>query len=308
MEAQLDPRHLDARVSELAAAQHGVVSAAQQYAIGLTRGQVQFRLATGRLHVVERGVYAVGHRLLTREGRWMAAVLSCGEGAVLSHRAAAAHWGILPPASGAIDVTVPRRGGRRPRERVAVHRVRSLSADERIVHDRIPVTIVARTLLDLASGSRRRTIERAVEESERRRLFDLAAIETVLERHPRRPGAPLLRAVIAGYRDRHVLTREELERRFMALCEEHGLPRPEVNALLGPYEVDVFWEVARLIVECDGWETHGTRAAFERDRERDAWLTASGYRVVRFTWRRIVSEPDEVAGLLRGLLARASYT
>ena len=308
MEGKSDPRHLDQRVSDLAEVQHGVVAVAQLLAIGLSRSQIAFRVRTGRLHAVEYGVYAVGHRLLTREGRWMAAVLSCGEGAVLSHRAAAAHWRILPPPSELIDVTVSRRSGLRKRERIRIHRVTSLLHDEHTLHDGIPITTVARTLVDVAAGGRRRTVERAVEESERRRLFDLAAVDAVLERHPRRPGAPLLRAVLAGYRDDHLRTRMELERLFLGLCEEHRIPRPEVNAFVGPYEVDLLWREAGLIAECDGWSTHATRAAFERDRARDAWLTARGYRVVRFTWRRALSVPGEVADLLRSLLAPASYT
>jgi hypothetical protein len=186
--------------------------------------------------------------------------------------------------------------------------VASLYEDERTVHDGIPVTAVARTLLDLAAVARRRTVERAVEEAERRRLFDLGAVDVLLQRHARRRGVPLLSAVIAAYRDDHLRTRQELERRFLGLCDESGLPRPEVNTMVGRYEVDFHWAEKRLIVECDGWSTHATRAAFERDRERDAWLTVKGYRVVRFTWRRVVSEPHQVAQLLRGLLAQASYT
>lgn len=304
MEGKLAPRHVDERIAALAASQHGIVAAAQLRGLGLTPRQIEFRLHAGRLHAVERGVYAVGHARLTREGRWMASVLACGADAVLSHRAAAAHWGILPPTSGKIDVTLPRRTGRRGRKRIRVHRVAWLTDDERAVHEGIPLTTVARTVLDLAATLRRRSVERAVEESERRRLFDLAAVETLLERRARQPGTPLLRAVIDGYRDEHLRTRQELERLFLALCEGHRIARPEVNALVGPFEVDFLWAEQRLVVECDGRDIHATRAAFERDRARDAWLTAHGLRVVRFTWRRVSSESDEVARLLRQLLAR----
>jgi predicted transcriptional regulator of viral defense system len=276
MEGKLAPRHVDERIAALAASQHGIVAAAQLRGLGLTPRQIEFRLRAGRLHAV---------------GRWMASVLACGADAVLSHRAAAAHWGILPPTSGKIDVTLPRRTGRRGRKRIRVHRVAWLTDDERAVHEGIPLTTVARTVLDLAATLRRRSVERAVEESERRRLFDLAAVETLLERRARQPGTPLLRAVIDGYRDEHLRTRQELERLFLALCEGHRIARPEVNALVGPFEVDFLWAEQRLVVECDGRDIHATRAAFERDR-------------ARVTWRRVSSESDEVARLLRQLLAR----
>lgn len=306
MEGKVDPRHLDARIAELAGRQHGVVSAAQLHELGLTARQVESRLRAGRLHRVERGVYAVGHMALTREGRWMAAVLSCGNDAVLSHRAAAAHWGIRRSWRGRIDVTVPRRSGLSPGRTVSVHRVRSLMDDEWTVHEGIPLTTVARLLLDLASAVSRRELERAVEESERLALFDLRAIEALMHRYPKRPGSPALRAVLDAYRDDYGLTRSELERRFLDLCEIHGIACPAVNTTVGPFEVDFLWATQRLIVECDGRKSHGTWSAFERDRARDAWLTAHGYRVVRFTWRRVLSDSDEVARLLRRLLVRSA--
>jgi hypothetical protein len=234
----------------------------------------------------------------------MASVLACGADAVLSHRAAAALWGLLPPTSGKIDVTVPRRTGRSKRQRIRLHRLAGLPGDERTLHDNIPVTTVARTHLDLAATLPRRLVERAVEESERQRLFDLSAAETLLARYARRPGTPALGAVIDAYRDDHIHTRSELERLFQDLCEEHAIAPPTVNAGGGLFELDFQWPDKRVIAETDGRDVHTTRAAFERDRARDAWLTAHGYRVVRFTWRQLTREPEKVASVLRLLLSR----
>jgi predicted transcriptional regulator of viral defense system len=303
MSGQPAPRHIDRRIAELAGSQHRVISAVQLHALGQTSAQIDFRVSVGRLHVIERGVYAVGDASLAREGHWMASVLSIGADAVLSHRAAAAHWGLLAPTSGKIDVTLPRRTGRTKRERIRPHRVTSLPEDERTLHDGIPTTTLARTLLDLAGSHPRRLVERAVEESERVRLFDLTAIETLLERHARRPGTPLLSRVIDRYRDDHIHTRTTLERLFQDLCDTHDLPPPTVNAARGPFEVDFQWLDKQVIAETDGRDVHTTRAAFERDRARDAWLTAHGYRVVRFTWRQVTSAPLEVARVLRLLLS-----
>ena len=295
-------RHPDQRIASIAAVQHGVVAARQLRAAGLSTGQIENRMRVGRLHAVHRGVYLVGHAALTREGRWMAAVLACGADAVLSHRAAGAHHGLPPASAGSIDVTLPRTTGRKSRRGIALHRVASLRAEDRSVHEGIPVTSVARTLFDLASVVSPTAVERAVEESERLRLFDLRAVESVMDRHPRQAGSAVLRAILAEYSVDHELTRSGLERLFLRLCQARGIPRPVVNRVVGPFEVDFSWPGQPLLVECDGRDTHGTSAAFERDRARDAWLTARGYRVVRFTWAGIVRRPDEVAGLLRQLL------
>ena len=298
-----EKQHSAARAAwDLAARQHGLVTRAQLLGLGFGDAAIRHRLATGRLHRVARGVYAVGRPQVTRHGRWMAAVLACGADAVLSHRAAGAHHGLRPASAGSIDVTLPRTTGRKSRRGIALHRVASLRAEDRSVHEGIPVTSVARTLFDLASVVSPTAVERAVEESERLRLFDLRAVESVMDRHPRQAGSAVLRAILAEYSVDHELTRSELERLFLRLCQARGIPRPVVNRVVGPFEVDFSWPGQPLLVECDGRDTHGTSAAFERDRARDAWLTARGYRVVRFTWAGIVRRPDEVAALLRQLL------
>ena len=248
------------------------------------------------------GFYAVGHRRLTRHGRWMAAVLACGPGAVLSHDSAAALWGLRSPASTAIDVSIASRNGRERRRGIVVHHV-LLDRSEVAEHAGIPVTTPARTLLDLAAILPPRGIARAVEAAERARIFDLAALDELFARYPRRWGTKALGTAIALHRPDLELTRSELERRFIELCSERGIEPPLVNAPIGAYVADFLWPRQRLIVEADGAETHLTRASFERDRIRDAELTAAGFRVVRFSHRRIGDQPAAVSATLRALLA-----
>jgi hypothetical protein len=171
------------------------------------------------------------------------------------------------------------------------------------VRDGIPVTSVARTLLDLAEIMDRRGLERMFEEAERTRLLDLRAVEQACARgHGRRGLKPILSHLrTLGPAPE---TRSELERRFVALCRELALPLPEVNALVAGFEVDAVWNDRGLVVELDGYEYHGTRLAFERDRARDAALQVAGYRVVRVTYRRLAEEPEKVAETVRGLLAQ----
>jgi hypothetical protein len=305
MDEQRAPPPADRRIVRLAAAQHGVVSRAQLEAAGVARGAIERRLALGRLHRVHRGVYAVGHPLLSRAGRWMAAVLACGPGAVLSHQSAAALWGIRPARHVPIEVTCRSRAGRRPRKGIIVHRTRRLAAGEVTRREAIPVTTPARTLLDLAEVVPRRALERAIDEAERLRLFDLRAVRAVLHSNGGRRGAALLGSVLEEHHIGSTLTRSELEERFLALCRAHNVPVPEVNEPIGPYEVDFLWRAGRLIAETDGRESHGTRAAFEHDRARDARLTVAGYRVVRFTYRQVLREPKVVASVVRSLLRAA---
>jgi hypothetical protein len=235
----------------------------------------------------------------------MAAVLACGRGAVLSHRSAAALWGIRPTARSAIDVTAPGRAGRR-RAGIEVHAAATLEASDVTRVDAIPCTTVPRTLLDLASVVDRRALERAYERAELLRVLDAAAVEDLLARSPRRHGLAVLRAVVQAAAPLAV-TRSELEERFLCICDAAGIPRPHVNAWVpldgGGVEVDFLWPAQRLAVETDGHRVHGTRQAFERDRRRDRRLLLEGWRVVRFTWRQLVSDPGEIAATMRALLA-----
>ena len=247
---------------------------------------------------MHRGVYAVGHRALRREAAWMAATL-VGAGAVLSHRSAAALWGIRGDDRARTEITVPRAV--KPRERLEIHRAER-PADEVTVERRIAVTTPARTLLDLAAVLTPQQLERAATEAEIRRLGSPTSLAALVARYPRRPGTPAITKLLAA-RDigRHV-TKRELELRFLAFLDTHHLPRPHINHVVAGKEVDCLWPDQRLIVELDGFATHGTRRAYERDRARDRALAVAGHRVVRITWRQLTSEGDLVAGQLRRLL------
>ena len=243
-------------------------------------------MASGRLHRRHRGVYTVGHSVISRNGAYLAAVLACGPHAVLSHRSAAALWGLRPSDSPRIDVTVPRTCGFRTMTTVVVHR--PLRTPSPMTHAGIPVTTPGRTLADLATAHPRRQLENAVEAAERLRLH-----VRIDDDHP---GATRLRDVV----DHGDLpfTRSELEDAFLDLCDRYGVPRPLVNSVQEGIEVDFCWPDHRLIVETDGHAHHGTRAAFERDRARDALLTARHWRVMRFTQARMRDDAAEVAALV----------
>ncbi len=286
-------------IARLAEAQHGVVARWQLLLEGLTTAEIRWRLETGRLHVVHRGVYAVGHPRLGPRGRWMAAVLALGEGAVLSHRAAAALWSLLddhPP----IDVSSSRNA--RPQAGLRVHRTSTLSAAQRVIRDGIPCTSVARTLLDLAATARPHTVRKAVREAEFRRIFDLREV-MALEAHP---GRRRLLGVLDELSIGSLNTKSELEDRFLALVTGAGLPRPEVNAALEvntTYFVDFLWRTERLIAETVGFAAHGRESSFHADSRRILRLRNAGYEVLTFTWRDVTETPDEVLTAVRARLS-----
>jgi very-short-patch-repair endonuclease len=295
----------DAALAELAERQHGVVATYQLEPLGLGRSAVSGRAASGRLHRVHRGVYAVGYRRLTQRGRWMAAVLACGPEAVLSHRDAAALLGLRPDTRRKVDISVP--SAARSRAGIDVHVSGTLCELDVTACEGIPCTTVARTLLDLGDVVDRRGVERAVEQAEILRLFDLGEVEEVIGRAGPRRGAGVLRAVIDDWVGQG-LTASELEERFLNLCRRARLPQPAVNAWLPlageEVKADFVWRTERLVVETDGRASHGTRQAFESDRLRDQRLAVAGYRIVRFTWRQVAEEPDTVAATVGELLGR----
>jgi Protein of unknown function (DUF559)/Transcriptional regulator, AbiEi antitoxin len=270
------------------------VSRRQLLALGLDRGAVERRLEAGRLHRLYRGVYAVGHTVLNREARYLAATMACGPGAVLSHRSAAAHWGIRPAAAARIDVTVPRTSGVRTSAAIVVHRPTRGYAATR--YEGIPVTTPGQTLADLATALPRRALEKAAEQAEVLRL-DVA----IPAGHP---GVKRLHDAMAH--DLGSTTRSPLEDAFLELCDAHGIPRPLVNTVVAGFEVDFCWPDARVIAETDGRAHHGTRAAFERDRARDARLTVLGWRVLRFTDRQVRREAAWVAEVLGAVVVRSA--
>lgn len=292
----------DARIARLAAAQHGVVDLDQLRAAGLDVGAINFRVRTGRLHRVHRRVFAVGHTRLSCEGRWRAALLSVGDGATLSHLTAGAHLALRPSNSASIHVTVPTPGGRLQRPGIVVHRSTTLRPEDVIRHEGIPVTSVARTLLDLAGMLAPGPLERAVERSLELRLFDLAAVHAVLAANPTRRGAAALARIVDTIHDEPPLTRSELEALMRDVCDAQGIERPEVNVMVDSYEVDFLWRSRRLIVETDSHKHHGTRTAFERDRARDAHLMVLGYRVVRFTHRQLTHKRTVIKTTLIALV------
>lgn len=262
---------------------------------------IDHRLSHERLHPLYRGVYAVGHKPARRETQWMAAVLAGGPGAVLSHRSAGAHWGLCTSGSW-IDVTVARR--RRPRPGIRFHRSR-LPPDEVTVEDGIPVTTVPRTLFDLATVLNPRQQERAVNEAEVLRLWDELSLDDLLDRYPGRRGTRNVRAALHKRRAGASFTRSDLEEMFVAFADEARLPRPETNVLIEGFEVDCVWCEQKLVIEIDGWETHRTRAAFERDREKSRVLQARGWRCVSVTFLQLRDAPSEVARDVRHLLGVA---
>jgi very-short-patch-repair endonuclease len=291
---------LDVALAELAGAQWGVVARAQLRALGFERGAIARRLQSGRLHIVHRGVYAVGHTALRREGRWLASVLACGPGAALSYRSGAAHLELLRTDQVLIDVTAGR--GRRGAPGIRLHRARLLDARDVTLYHGIPTTTIARTLLDLAATIKHEHLERAIAQATRLGVYDHRAINDVIARSNGHRGRPILAAATA---QEPKLTRSEWEARLLALIRAADLPEPLVNHVLdapdhGPCEVDFFWPSKSLVVETDSWRWHGSQASFEADRAKDAALTAAGYRVVRLTWRT----PDPtITKRLRALLA-----
>jgi very-short-patch-repair endonuclease len=302
-DAQIRRVHPDQALAALADRQHGVVARRQLADIGVGRAIVEDRLDRGLLVPLHRGVYAVGHRRLRREGFWMAAVLAVGRGAVLSHRDAAALHELRPAGGRRVEVTTP--ADRRATPAIRVYARRRLHPLDVTVIDAIPVTGVARTLVDLADVLPTARLELVVGEAERRGAFDLKAVEAALNRTRHRPGPghAALSAVLGELRRRGAqLTRSELEERFAALVNAAGLPRPRMNLWLGDVEVDAAWPERRVAVELDGWAFHRDRWAFERDRVKANALITGGWTVLRYTHDTVVRRPAEIVTQLVQLL------
>jgi hypothetical protein len=268
---------------------------------GVSAKAIQHRLETGRLHAVMPGIYAVGRRDLAREGRWMAAVLACGEGAVLSHRSAGALWGIATESRGLIEISVrtPRRcsrSGIRVRMRSAL-RVEDLTAVRGI-----PVTSVLRTMLDLATVLTPRRLERAVNEADKLDLIDPEALRGALEGRTGVPGVKPLRKLLD--RDTFRVSDRELEVLFRPLAASAGLPSPQTKVFVNGFEVDFFWPHLGLVVETDGFRYHRTAAAQSRDALRDQTHTAAGLTSLRFSHHQVKYEPDRVRRVLAATSTR----
>lgn len=287
----------DLRVAHVASLQESLVTRAQLSQLGISRGAIVRRRNDGRLHRVHSEVFLAGPPPLTPRGRLVAALLACGPEAVVSHASALWLWEV-GPLEGPVDVTIP--GGRRVRiPDVAVHESGMLARRDLRIARGLPVTAPSRTLVDVATATTPRRLRRLAEEMLVRRLLGWRDLEETVSRHPRRRGTAVVRALIA---EGLAPTRSEAERRLLEMVRRAGLPRPLVNARVAGYEVDVHWPDAHVVVEVDGFAFHGTRAAFERDRRRDAELQAQGWRVMRLTWRRIADEPEAVVALLRRMV------
>jgi hypothetical protein len=305
-------RPFDAHLAEVAAAQHGVFPLRRLNDLGLSTRAVSNRMAAGRLHRIHHGVYAlVPPALLTVRGHYLAAVFACGSTAALSHRSAAALHGLRRSSRARVEVTVPGRTTRR-HPGIEVHRsIRLEPALDVTVVDAIPVTTVARTLLDLAAVVPRRALERALDQAEILRVFDLNSLHDQIARNPGHPGAGKLRSTLARHTAGDEVTESELEELFRAIVDPADLPRPEVNAPVDPGDggriirPDVIWRDAKLAVELDGAKWHLTRKAFETDHDRDLRLKDAGWEVIRLTWRQLHNEPTRVTALLRTRLAEA---
>jgi len=281
----------------LAERQHGVVARRQLVALGMEEHRIDHRVAIKRLRLVHLGVYAVGHRVLSLRGRWMAAVLAAGRGAVLSHRAASALWGLRR--SQALEITCQRRI---ERPRILSHEG-ALRPDEVTTRAGIPVTTVARTLLDLAAVLPHADVESAFHQADYQHRTDLTSLDALVARYPTRRGAPTIKRILEDARLTTGITKSELEKAFLAFLDAKGLPRPHRNYLVLGKERDCVWPEHRLVAELDGWDTHGTRRSFEADRLNDRETILAGWRPLRITYRHIVRDGNRLERDLRALTA-----
>ena len=287
---------MDRQLAELAEKQHGVVTRAQLLALGFTKAAVDSRVRRGALRLVHRGVYAVGHTALRDEGWWLAAVLACGPGAVLSHLSAAAFWAMRVPRHAEIHVTAKRLSGPLG---VVVHETRHLSGADITVERFVPVTTRARTVIDCADLMAWPELRALADHGVR---MDVDALRRAQLRAPGRRGARNITRLIAS----DPRTRSELERAMRKICRRLGAPQPEINGKVLGIERDFVWRAQRLVVETDGGTFHLPKAARERDYEDDVRLVVAGWRVVRFSYDQVLYEPDAVAARLAQLLIPTS--
>ena len=294
---------MDERIAVLAADQRGLVEWDQLRRAGIDPKSIRHRVATRRLHVVHYKVYAVGHERLTQDQRFVAAVLAGGVDAVLSHRSAAALWGIRATSSRVVDVTT--RTWRRKQPGIQFH-TRDSDWDERAEIRGIPVTGPSRTLLDLGQVLDDDELERALREAERLQLTDTVSVVDLLERYPRRRGSAAIKRLTAVRELYKGVTRSELEELFRQFLRDHDIPDPEWNVRLdlgeATLEVDCLWREQQMVVELDGYGYHAGLDAFERDRLRDRLLQLAGFRPIRITWRALRDDrglPGELKALVK---------
>lgn len=278
--------------------QHWVITRVQLLALGFSRKAIAHRVATGRLHPIYPGVYAVGRRELSELGTFIAAVLACGEGAALSHTSAAALWGIRRQEAGPIHVTTP--GSRRGHEGIVLHRRKDVSPTR---HQGVAVTTPIDTLIDLAASLEPDAPEATVNEADHLGLTTPAKLRRALDQ-TRRPGVKALRELL----DLHTfaVTQTRLERRFLPIARRVGLPKPLTQAYVNGYRVDFFFPTLGLVVETDGGRHHRTPFQQTKDRRRDQAHQAAGLTVLRFTHAQVFHEPEHVEATLAAVAARLS--
>lgn len=290
----------DSAVAALAWRQFGLLATWQALPRGISERALTSRARDDRLHRVHQGVYSLVAPPLRPPARQLAAVLAYGPPAVLSHLTAAWLWDLLPARGSLVHVTVP-DCKRRRRPGIAVHGM-ALEDFERTVRASIPVTSVARTLLDLAGSVSPLELRRSYERAEHLRRLNLREIAAVIDSHPRRRGARRLERLAAYDPSAAAQAASELERRFLDLIRRAGLPTPQVNVLVEGYLVDCHWPRAGLVVELDGYEFHSGRREFQRDREKITALQLAGLTVLPFTHHDVTKRPQIVVrGVLGGL-------
>lgn len=289
-------------MAKLAESQGSVIAHRQLRELAVGQDAIEYRVHIGRLHPLFTGVYAVGTPTPPQRGLFMGAVLSCGEGALLSYTSAGAHRNLMKLGWGDVHVTVL-RGHCADRDGIRVHRVRRLHPDDCDVLDGIPVTSLARTLLDLAEVVPRRKLVYALEQAERLRVLDMSALDACMTRNRGRRGLKALTAAIKEVEPEAEHTRSKMERLFIDFCRRYELKIPAMNVSVEGFAVDGLWADAKLVLELDSWTYHRSRRSFEEDRRRDAVLKLSGYGVLRVTYRWLIEEPDDLARTIRSLSA-----
>jgi hypothetical protein len=290
----------DKVIAAVAATQHGYITRAQLLAIGVGPGAIAYRVRTGRLIPVHAGVYAVGHANRTPVARACAAVLACGDRAVLSHGSAASLWGFNKYWDMPYEVTVA-TSHRRRHSCIKVHRSRTLLRRDVKIQLGIRVTSPARTVLDIAPRLTDKRLTRVVNDGRRGPHLRLDDLADVLRRNPTHPATKRLRRFVD---DPHAPTNSPLEDDFVEFAKRHGLPAPVTNTYLFGYEIDVLYPAERVIVEIDGYGFHSDRDSFERDRRRDAIMLAADYVTVRITSERMKETPEAEANQLNTILER----
>jgi very-short-patch-repair endonuclease len=279
-----------------------VVTRAQLLERGLTEKAIAHRLRVGRLHRLWRGVYAVGRPEVSQRGWWMAAVLSCGPRALLSHRSAAALWGIVMGSTEKeIEVVVPGELRRR-RQGIRLRRRADLSPEHRREVAGIPVTDPVSTLVDLASCVVEWRVEKAINDADRLGLIGVEALRAELPSLPPRPGMACLRRLLGC----EALTDTGLERGFLDIVRGAGLSMPTTQTWVNGYRVDFYWPDLELIVETDGWRHHRTPAEQTTDRRRDQAHAKAGMTTLRFAERQVRHEPRQVRTILSAVMRRLS--